>query len=292
MISFSQLGNYGRLGNQLFQYAFLRTMSRRLGTTFYCPTWDGDKIFNLRDEQERESSAYGITRRYDPAPQAGFTSAALTIEDHTEIQGYFQSEKFYDDRAAVRSWYAFRNEIITSVEARYPNMIEKNCASFSLRIDDDYGATRTYFPLYPLSYYRRALKATNSSGPILIFSDRPDRARDFFHPIARGDMEFVEGLDGPQQLYLMTQCQVNIITNSTFAWWGAWLNAHPNRTVVAPSAWCRPGVSVPIQNILCDDWIKIRATTPIWDHLYTWHMRHPKHAYRRIYNRFSSPRIS
>ena len=50
MLSFSKLGNYGRLGNQLFQYAFLRMTARRLGTQFFCPKWDGDDIFNLNDE--------------------------------------------------------------------------------------------------------------------------------------------------------------------------------------------------------------------------------------------------
>jgi hypothetical protein len=49
MISFPKLGNYGRLGNQLFQYAFLRSSARRLGVQFHCPKWDGGDIFDLDD---------------------------------------------------------------------------------------------------------------------------------------------------------------------------------------------------------------------------------------------------
>lgn len=98
MISFSKLGNYGRLGNQLFQYAFLRTSAQRLGTQFFCPQWDGDSIFNLQDEDERATEPVGIVHYFDPSPEAGFTSEALLIGDNTEIQGFFQSEKFYSNR--------------------------------------------------------------------------------------------------------------------------------------------------------------------------------------------------
>src|SRR4028119_1267925 len=98
MISFSNLGNYGRLGNQLFQYAFLRTTARRLGTQFFCPKWDGDELFNLNDEGERASEPSGIIHHFDAHPQPGFTSEALSIGDHTEIQGYFQSEKYFLDK--------------------------------------------------------------------------------------------------------------------------------------------------------------------------------------------------
>ncbi len=53
MLSFSKLGEHGRLGNQLFQYAFLRTQAERLGVPFYCPHWTGDDVFTLEDEPQR-----------------------------------------------------------------------------------------------------------------------------------------------------------------------------------------------------------------------------------------------
>ena len=49
MISFSKLGSFGRLGNQLFQYAFLRSTAARLGTRFHCPQWIGDRVLHLDD---------------------------------------------------------------------------------------------------------------------------------------------------------------------------------------------------------------------------------------------------
>ncbi len=79
MLSFSKLGNCGRLGNQLFQYAFLRSSAHRLGTRFHCPTWDGDAIFDLGDAEERAEAPLDIRHFYDPAPQAGYVPEAMNI---------------------------------------------------------------------------------------------------------------------------------------------------------------------------------------------------------------------
>lgn len=286
MISFSKLGNYGRLGNQLFQYAFLRTTARRLGTQFFCPKWDGDDIFNLKDEGERASAPAGIVHYFDPHPEAGFTPAALSIGDDTEMQGFFQSEKYYSDKQLVREWYTFKNEIVTEVKKLYGDILQKDCVSFSLRLDTDYGNTREYFPLYPLSFYKNSLSAIEPKGSILVFSDRPDLAREFLRDIKEHELIFVDNLNAPQQLYLMTLCRANVITNSTFSWWGAWLNPHPQKIVVVPTAWCRPGVPNPVEGILCDDWVKLPGTNPILDNFQVWRVRHPIATVKRLLTRF------
>lgn len=277
MISFSKLGNYGRLGNQLFQYAYLRTLARRLGTTFHCPTWDGDAIFELNDGDERAAEPAGITEFYDQAPQAGFSPGALKVGDGTEIQGFFQSEKYYDDPAAVRSWFTFREPIVAQAMDRYGRLPLADFTSFSLRLDTDYENIREYLPRYPKSYYERADRRLGAKSPLLIFADRPDLAREYLaeFPTRGREVVFAEGLTGPAQLYLMTRCGANVLTNSTFAWWGGWLNSTPGARIVAPSHWNRPGIPIPIRDILCDSWIKVPGTVPVWDHLYFWRIRHP-----------------
>jgi hypothetical protein len=285
MIAFSKLGSYGRLGNQLFQYAFLRTHAQRLGTTFYCPTWEGDAFLELRDSIEREPCARGLTSHYRPGKQAGFVSDALSIPDHTEVEGFFQSDKYYPDKESVRDWYTFRSEVSDRVWNRYSRQQVGESISLSLRIDNDYADTRVFFPLYPLRFYRRAIERIDANAPILVFADRPDLARRFFRRLGSTSVRYVDDLNGPEQMYLMTQCRANVITNSTFAWWGAWLNRSPDRTVVAPSEWCRSGVPNSIHGILSDEWLKINGTIPIWDHFRVWRLRHPIQTLRRILSR-------
>ena len=95
-------------------------------------------------------------------------------------------------------------------------------------------------------------------------------------------------LGGPEQLHLMSQCRANIITNSSYSWWRAWLNDRSDRNIVSPSKWCRPGVPTGFTDILCDDWVKICGTTLIQDHFDIWQLRHPLATVRRIHARFGS----
>lgn len=93
MITLSQFG--GRSGSNLFQYAFLRATAARLGTQFFCPPWEGDRIFCLGDEGKRMAEPSGITNFFDAYSKSGLIPEALSIGDHTKIQGMFQSEKYY-----------------------------------------------------------------------------------------------------------------------------------------------------------------------------------------------------
>ncbi len=287
MITLSQFG--GRIGNNLFQYAFLRATAARLGTQFFCPPWEGDRIFCLGDEGERVAEPSGITNFFDAGSQSGFIPEALSIGDHTKIQGMFQSEKYYPNKSLVRSWYKFEDGIKNEVEKLYGSILDNDCISFSLRLDADYGSTRDYFPLYPLSYYQESLTVINPGHSILVFSDRPDLARDFLQPLQGYNLIFIDNLKPPQQLYLMTRCRANVITNSTFAWWGAWLNSHPEKIVVAPTTWCRPGVPNQVEGILCDDWVKIPALHPILDHFQVWRLTHPVATSKRVLWRVTHP---
>lgn len=247
-----------------------------------------DSIFVLNDEDERSQTPGDMRFFYDSAPEAGFTEHASSIVDHTEIQGYFQSEKYYDDPSEVRSWYTFQPGIVKNVDSRYGHLFGKGVASLSLRLDDDYLAIREYFPCSGISYYVDACRLLDVDGPVLVFSDRPDRARQFLTPLRDRELIFVSDLAPPEQMYLMTRCDANVITNSTFAWWGAWLNQTAGRKIVAPAEWNRPGIPIPIRDVLCDEWMKIRTTVPVWDHFQVWRVRHPVATAKRVVTRLWS----
>ncbi len=91
-------------------------------------------------------------------------------------------------------------------------------------------------------YYRAALhrvtEVTGTSPTIYVFSDDPAWARDNIDlPHEKVVVDF-NGRDSDyEDLRLMSLCRHNIIANSSFSWWGAWLNANPAKVVVAPKRW-------------------------------------------------------
>lgn len=118
-----------------------------------------------------------------------------------------------------------------------------------------------------------------------MFADRHDRARELFRPLG-GRLHFVDDLSAPQQLYLITECRANVITNSTFSWWGAWLNARG--VVVCPTAWNRPGVPNPVRDIISDDWVKIPGTRLVVDNFNVSRLRHPIATATRLYHKLEA----
>ena len=185
------------------------------------------------------------------------------------MQGYFQSDRYFDHADQVRRWFTFK-EHITKVKERFSHIDFNESVSMSLRMDDSYHERRDKYPLHPLSYYREALKRVRHKKHILIFSDRPERAQDYFSGLKEEQLTFMERGDPFEDLYLISCCHDNIITNSTYAWWGAWLNRAEDKIVVAPQEWFRPGLNHRATDIISDGWISLKSLHPVFDYHPIW----------------------
>ncbi len=266
MITFERFNTreVGRLGNQLFQYAYLRTQARRLGVRFFCRAWAGDEAFTLDDGDERAAAPEGVTQHYRaPWGECGFVPEAEAIADGTDVDGFFQSPRYFAGHEdEVRRWFAPRPSVQAALDdytrEHLGGLDVSSAVSLSLRIDDDYRRLRRRYPLYPLSYYAEALERLPDHGPVMVFSDRPDRARRFFAGL-RVEPHFVDGLEPPAALHLMARCRDHVITNSTFAWWGAWLNGETLKRVVTPQPWFRPGDGVAANELIPPSWLEVPA---------------------------------
>ncbi len=255
MISFRRLGEQG-LGNQLFQYAFVRTTARRLGVRFFCPHWIGDDVLHLDDASERATQVVGIDKWFLPESVC-FDESALAIEDGTEIYGYFQSERFFADPDAVRHWYRFRRECVEAVEARHSGIDFAESVGIHLRFGDQRLLRHYYLP-YP-DYYRRAIELVGASAHTVVFSDEPDRAKAHLQSLP-GRFLFIEGNEAYEDLYLMTRCRAFVCSTSTFCWWGAWLNPNPHTLVVVPEeGHFGPLSPYRCESYWCDGWIQLPA---------------------------------
>lgn len=234
MISFSHLGVNGRLGNHLFQYAFLRTTALRLGVKFYCPAWAGDSFFDLQDQEYRVATPPEPKFQYcEKNNKPGFNLEALRIQDRTNIQGYFQSEQYFN-RRSVLDWYQFRENKISRIKNKYKNINFNESVGISVRMGDflDRRLEKKFY-IARRFYYINALKIVRAKRNIIVFSDDVPKAKVLLGDLG-SNMIFIEDYEPYEGLYLQSQCHDFICSTSTYSWWGAWLNDYPNRIVVAP----------------------------------------------------------
>jgi glycosyl transferase family 11 len=266
VISFSALGARSRLGNHLFQYAFLRTIARKLRVKFYCPSWIGDAIFNLDDGAERAHIPCDIRLKYqEPYQCTGLNESALQIGDNTDIEGYFQTEK-YLDRKEVCRWYTFKDASIAGIRKRYEQVEFENSVGISVRLGDFVTTYGALFYVARRSYYRRALELVRRKTMIVVFSDDIPAARAVLGDLG-APIIFATDYEPYEGVYLQSQCHDFICSASTYSWWGAWLNQNPDRIIIAPKEGAfRPGAPVSNEDFWPENWSKIRALRPLLDH--------------------------
>ncbi len=176
------------------------------------------------------------------------------------LQGYFQAHQY---AAAVEP--QLRSDLQFAEEPSGQNgvllrRIRQSATPVSLHVRrGDYTKLGGGSVALPMTYYPRAIAAAreNFGNPtFFIFSDDIAFTREMFSN--SNDMVFVDGNDeahGYEDLRLMAACRHHIIANSTFSWWGAWLNPSPDKTVFAPDRWLQPGAPPP--DLLPPEWLRI-----------------------------------
>jgi hypothetical protein len=110
-----------------------------------------------------------------------------------------------------------------------------------------------------VNYYRDAMKLVSAKHPdvqFFVFSDDLKWCRENFNIDL--PLTFVDNHSAysSADLFLMKYCHHNIIANSSYSWWGAWLNQNPNKMVIAPDKWFA-GIGVSSEGIYCENWIKL-----------------------------------
>lgn len=168
--------------------------------------------------------------------------------------GYYQSEKYFVNN---------RSHIIKLFEPdeNSKNLIISNFSdiqnSISIHVRrGDYLKLPNYHPQQPLDYYKQAVNIFGTENHYLIFSDDLTGIQDMFDFIP--NKKFVSLGTDYLDLYAISLCKHNIICNSTFGWWGAYLNKNVNKKVVAPSYWFGPEASFnDTKDIIPENWIKL-----------------------------------
>lgn len=179
-----------------------------------------------------------------------------SVSEKTLLKGYFQSEKYFiKHRKELLKFYEIDNITLDFILKKYGEIIKHNTCSIHVR-RGDYLNLPDHHPVQSIEYYEKSIEIIGKENYFLIFSDDIKWCINNFDFIEK--KIFIQNNFDYQDLYLMSMCKNNIICNSTFSWWGSWLNTNENKKVIAPSKWFGTSYSHLITNDLyCDNWIII-----------------------------------
>jgi hypothetical protein len=237
-VTFSQLGKMGRLGNCLFQIATTISTAIKNNTDYQFPPWQYEPNFNLHN---CFSSNIAVSKTYQ---EKAFHYDEIPASNSVDLIGYFQSWKYFENN---------KEEIAKALTPIYKFEREEGLCSLHIR-RGDYLNFQNCHPLMSMDYYSKAMEMSGCK-KFLILSDDMDWAKRNF---VGNQYEYSEGNGPAIDLALMAKtCESNIICNSSFSWWGAWLNKNENKKVLAPSTWFGPALQHNTKDLLPPEWIKI-----------------------------------
>ena len=261
--------------NQMFQFACARAVSLKKGYEFGMEgTWlDRDPLrslelprhfglerfllsekalgtqirarigfFGRRLNRYRYPDAFGLQLYQEP--HFTFDKNVFNVSDDTLLRGYWQTEKYFNEFAdVIRQDFQFAS----TPSGRNADLIAELAETHSIALHvrrGDYVAdplVAKNHGVCPPVYYERALDLLNrkiDAYRLFVFSDDPDwvRANMQFDSSATY-VSWNRGADSFEDMRLMSHCSHNVIANSSFSWWAAWLNANPQKLVVAPQRW-------------------------------------------------------
>lgn len=237
MISFKQLGQLGRIGNKLFQLSATIALALRNNDKYVFPYWEEQPFFNLKNcfsDQIQNTNVFN---------ENGFAYKPIPYTPNTDLVGFFQSEKYFED---------YKNVIISLLTPKIGYGIQYDQASIHVRRGDYLSLPNAYNQL-GMPYYNAAMEVVKAKR-YMVFSDDINWCKTHF---IGPQFVFSEGNSPVVDLSYMISCEHNIIGNSSFSWWGAYLNKNPYKMIVAPKTWFGPKLPHDTKDLLPKEWIQI-----------------------------------
>lgn len=258
----------GRIGNHLFQIATGISLAKKYGVDYKVVCHDGYKVAppdncyvreyieqfrsnilrNIEVQIGRPTTDcdyyYDIDYIYKEIPYSG---------KDILLYGAFQSEKYFD-KELVREIFSIPENIKEYIYSKFGDILKQGVTSINVR-RGDYCRLPHQYAVCGMSYYNKAIEYIGRKEKYLIISDDIEWCKRHF----KGDnFFFVDDEEPIIDLYIQTLCTNNIISNSTFSWWGAWLNPNLSKTVVCPNPWYGKSYSnYSTKDLLPEEWVKV-----------------------------------
>ena len=246
----------GGFGNNLFQISNILNVSNKLGVD--CKTtgiplrgeagnyngnnFEFEKIFNPI-EGFIDSSVSCLNYYRHPDLDSHFSYTRVPLIDNTIYDGYFQSEKYFEN-INIKNFFVFQKNLLSKVSEKYNIDKNKKYTSIHCRFggDRDNPNTQHYHKNVSKDFYVKSLSLTPECDVKFVISDNIKLTKEILG-IDFEDSIFVdESMEN--SFLLMSLCNYNIIGNSTFSWWSSFLNLNQDSMSIAPKTeWFGPGNS-------------------------------------------------
>lgn len=258
MIGYNKLGSNGRLGNQMFQYAALRGIAAKRGYDWCIPpdTYDHKDNYGLFETFEmtnvkesnigfvsgdciQENNHCFIPEFFDECP------------DNVSLDGYYQTEKYFTHiEKEIHDDFTFKKNYLIPCQ-EYINSLSSAPIFLHIRQSDNIGREQ-YHPILSIEFFENALKQFAEDTLCFVFTDDMEwcKSQEFFKQERflfneKNERYSYQNIDGtgklqntllPQiDLCLMSLCSGGIIANSSFSWWGAWLQNNRGK-IITPNS--------------------------------------------------------
>jgi hypothetical protein len=266
----------GGLGNQMFQYASGLALAHLHQTGFEIDVsgfrgyalhngFELNRVFNISAKTCSTGNMYKMLsisgakfvrrvlrrpafskirhKKHIVEPSHAYWAPFLSLSNHLYLDGYWQSEKYFKEiDAVIRGEFTFKPSMNTHNNNIAEQIKATNSVSLHIRRGDYVSNPQNAFiGTCSLDYYASAIKYINSVVPqahFFIFSDDVDWVKaNLILESKHTYVDFNKGADSYNDMRLMSLSKHNIIANSSFSWWGAWLNNHSDKIVIAPKKW-------------------------------------------------------
>lgn len=274
MITFSNIGNYGRLGNQLFQIALLKVVSLKTGYDIVLPKDTNRRNHHgqncLLNNFKFKTIKYGdpiIKYSYSEKSEWNYDERVFKVPDNTDFFGFFQNQKYY---SPYQTELVEEFELIDEIQNKIESILKtcnNNTVSLHVRRGDLTDGTNPPHAEWGndvsensivINYYKKALSLVPENSTVFLFtggSRSNDNSSDFDwckKNFKDSRLVFVDFLNDIESFALMKSCDYNITSFvSSFSWWASFLNK--NKNIIAPLNFY-PGSKIDVKDYYIENW--------------------------------------
>lgn len=280
MIGYNRLGSNGRLGNQMFQYAALRGIAAKREYDWCIPpdTYDHKDNYGLFETFEMKNvkkSNLGFVngQSVEENDYCFIPEFFDECPDNVSLEGYFQTEKYFTHIGdQIREDFTFKQEYLNPC-SEYIDSLDSAPIFLHVRQLDNIGREE-YHPILPISFFEEALSNFPDDTPCFVFTDDMNwcKSQEFFkqkrflfnensqtysYKTIDGEGKMQNTLLPQVDLCLMSLCSGGIIANSSFSWWGGWLQNNRGKIIAPnPKKWFGSAmIHLDTSDIIPDRWI-------------------------------------